>query len=185
MRRWVMIAMLALAFCGVWLPSTRALGAPEGTMTWALHVTIAPTWLDPADTPGVLTPFLFLYTLHDALIKPMPQGLLTPSLAESWTESPDGLVYEFTLRNKVTFHNGDPLTAEDVVFSFQRYKGAGARVYKEKVAVVEAIDPQHVRFRLNEPWPDFLLFLGTPATGAGWVVPKKYLEQVGAGSGPD
>jgi peptide/nickel transport system substrate-binding protein len=157
----------------------RAQGKPAGTMTWGLHFTLAPTYFDPAETSGIATPFKFLYALHDALIKPMPQGLLTPSLAESWTESADGLVYEFTLRDKVTFHNGEPLTAADVVFSFQRYKGAGAKTYKEKVEVVEAVDPLHVRFRLREAWPDFLLFLGTPATGAGWVVPKKYLEQVG------
>jgi peptide/nickel transport system substrate-binding protein len=157
----------------------RAQGKPQGTMTWGLHFTLAPTYFDPAEVTGIATPFKFLYALHDALIKPMPQGLLTPSLAESWTESADGLVYEFTLRNNVTFHNGEPLTAADVVFSFQRYKGAGAKTYKEKVEAVEAIDPLHVRFRLREAWPDFLLFLGTPATGAGWVVPKKYLEQVG------
>jgi peptide/nickel transport system substrate-binding protein len=76
---------------------------PEGTMTWGVHVTLAPTWFDPAETPGIITPFMFLYALHDALIKPMPAGLLTPSLAESWTESPDGLVYDFSLREGVTF----------------------------------------------------------------------------------
>jgi peptide/nickel transport system substrate-binding protein len=89
------------------------------------------------------------------------------------------LVYEFKLREGVTFHNGDPVTAEDVVFSFQRYKGAGAKLYKEQVQAVESIDAHRVRFRLREPWPDFLIFLGTPATGAGWVVPEKYIEQVG------
>jgi len=49
------------------------------------------------------------------------------SLAESWTESRDGLVYEFRLRRGLRFHNGDPITAEDVKFSFDRYNGAGAR----------------------------------------------------------
>ena len=101
---------------------------------------IAPTFFDPSETTGLATPFLFLYALHDALIKPMPQGLLTPCLAESWTESPDGLVHDFKLRQGVTFHNGDSLTVADAVFSFQRYKGAGKTVYQEKVATVEAID---------------------------------------------
>jgi len=152
---------------------------PAGTLTWALHFSMAPTFYDPAETAGIATPFKFLYALHDALIKPMPEGLLTPSLAERWTESPDGLVYEFFLRPGVTFHNGDPLTADDVVFSFQRYKGAGAKLFKDTVQSVEAVDAHRVRFRLREPWPDFLLFLGTPATGAGLVVPKKYMERVG------
>jgi peptide/nickel transport system substrate-binding protein len=152
---------------------------PEGTMTWGLHFNIAPTFFDPAEASGLATPFMFLYALHDALIKPMPAGLLTPSLAESWTESPDGLVYDFKLREGVTFHNGQPLAASDVEFSFKRYRGASRKVFEEKVEAVEALDPHRVRFRLREPWPDFLLFLGTPATGAGLVVPQQYLEQVG------
>jgi ABC-type transport system substrate-binding protein len=152
---------------------------PEGTMTWGLHFTIAPTFFDPAEASGLATPFMFLYALHDALIKPMPAGLLTPSLAEAWTESPDGLVYDFKLREGVTFHNGQRLAASDVVFSFKRYRGASKKVFEEKVEAVEALDPHRVRVRLREPWPDFLLFLGTPATGAGLVVPQKYLEQVG------
>jgi len=45
------------------------------------------------------------------------------SLAEAWTESPDGRVYEFKLREGLKFHNGDPFTAEDVRFSFERYRG--------------------------------------------------------------
>jgi peptide/nickel transport system substrate-binding protein len=169
----VLLGLISLA------GSAAAQGKPEGTMTWALHFSLAPTYFDPAETTGIATPFKFLYALHDALIKPMPQGLLTPSLAEMWTESPDGLVYEFKLREGVAFHNGEPLTAADVVFSFQRYKGAGAKLYKEQVQAVEIIDAHRVRFRLQEPWPDFLIFLGTPATGAGWIVPKKYIEQVG------
>jgi peptide/nickel transport system substrate-binding protein len=63
-----------------------------------------------------------------------------------------------------------------VVFSFQRYKGAGKKVYQEKIAAAEALDAHRVRFRLREPWPDFLFFLGTPATGAGLIVPQKYLD---------
>src|SRR6266511_4889712 len=87
---------------------------PKGQMTWALHFTIAPTYFDPAETPGIITPFLFLYALHDALVKPMPGNSQAPSLAESWRESEDGLTYEFTLRKGIRFHNGDTFTAEDV-----------------------------------------------------------------------
>src|SRR5262249_57738531 len=76
-------------------------------------------------------------------------------------------------------HNGDALTDEDVKFSFERYRGAAARLLKDKVAAVEVVDPYRVRFRLKEPWPDFMTFYGSPASGAGWVVPKKYVEKVG------
>ena len=62
-----------------------ATAAPEGQVTFAATVTLAPTWFDPAETPGVITPFLTLYALHDALVKPMPGNPWAPSLAESWT----------------------------------------------------------------------------------------------------
>ena len=156
-----------------------AAAAPEGQLTWGVHFSLAPTWLDPADTPAMITPFLTLYALHDALVKPMPGNAWAPSLAESWTVSKDGLVYEFVLRRNVRFHNGDVLHADDVKFSFERYKGASASLLKQRVAAVEVVDPLRVRFRLKEAWPDFLTFYATPATGAGWVVPKKYVEKVG------
>ena len=151
--------------------------APEGEMTWAVHVSLAPTWFDPAETPSVIAPFMILYAMHDALVKPMPGNPQAPSLAESWSVSPDGLTYEFVLRKGVRFHNGDPVTAEDVKFSFERYRGASSGHFKARVAAVEVVDPQRVRFRLKQPWPDFLTFYGTPATGAGWIVPKKYVEK--------
>ncbi len=154
-------------------------GTPAGQMTWALHITLAPTWFDPAETGALITPYLCLYALHDALVKPMPDGRMSPCLATSWHESEDGLTYDFELRQGVKFHNGDPFTAEDVAFSFERYKGTGAAELKRRVKAVEIIDPHHVRFVLHDPWPDFLTFYATPATGAGWIVPKTYTEKVG------
>ena len=159
--------------------SGPAAAAPEGTLTWGLHVTLAARWLDPSDTEAFINPFMVLYAIHDALVKPMPAGDNTPSLAESWTVSKDGLTYEFVLRKNAKFHNGDPVTAEDVKFSFDRYKGAAAKLLKDKVREVQIVDAGHVRFHLKEPWPDFMTFYGTSATGAAWIVPKKYVEKVG------
>src|SRR5213594_3804803 len=105
--------------------------APVGQMTWALHFTLAPTLFEPAETPGLITPFIILYALHDALVKPLPGKSMAPSLAESWSASPDGLVYDFVLRKGVRFHNGDPVTAEDVKFSLERYRGASGKALKE------------------------------------------------------
>ena len=104
----------------------------SGQMTWAVHVTIAPTWFDPAETPGVITPYMFMYAMHDALVKPMPGNPMAPSLATRWSESADGLTYDFELRQGVKFHNGDPFTAEDVKFSFERYKGTGSTRAEKK-----------------------------------------------------
>jgi len=158
---------------------TSAVAAPEGQMTWAVHFSLAPTFFDPAETPGIITPFLVLYALHDGLVKPMPGKPQSESLAQSWSVSSDGKVYEFVLRPGLKFHNGDPLTAEDVKFSFERYKGAASTTLKRRVAAVEVVDPHRVRFRLTQPWPDFMTFYATPATGAAWIVPKKYVEKVG------
>lgn len=152
--------------------------ASEGQLTWAVHVSLAPTWFDPAETPGIITPYMILYAIHDALVKPMPGNSAAPSLAESWKVSTDGRTYDFVLRKGTTFHNGEPVTAADVKFSFERYRGAASKTLKERVAAVEAVDARHVRFRLKAPWPDFLLFYAN-TSGAGWIVPKKYVEKVG------
>src|SRR5262249_18597530 len=57
--------------------------------------------------------------------------------------------------------------------------GISAKMPKERVAAIETPDPARVRFRLKQPWPDFMTFYGTPATGAGWIVPKRYVEEGG------
>ena len=179
MRRLSVTLILILILLLLLLVAVTPVLAAEGQMTWAVHISLAPTWFDPAETPGIVTPFMILYALHDAVAKPMPGKTMAPSLAESWTASSDGLTYDFTLRSGVKFHNGDPLTADDVKFSFDRYKGAGNKALKDKVRAVQVVDPLRVRFVLKEPWPDFMAFYGSPATGAGWVVPRKYVEKVG------
>jgi peptide/nickel transport system substrate-binding protein len=153
--------------------------AADGELRWGLHVTLAAKWLDPAETEAFNTPYMVLYAVHDALVKPMPAGMTTPSLAESWSEGKDHLSYTFTLRKNLKFHDGSPVTADDVKFSFERYKGASATLLKEKVKEVQVVGPAQVRFVLKEPWPDFMLFYGTTASGAGWVVPKHYVDKVG------
>src|SRR5262249_55901766 len=104
---------------------------------------------------------------------------MAPSLAESWSMSADGLVYEFMLRKGTRFHTGELVTADDVKFSFERYRGISAKMLKDRVAAVETPEAGRVRFRLKQPWPDFMTFYATPATGASWIVPKKYIERVG------
>jgi peptide/nickel transport system substrate-binding protein len=159
-------------------PRVARAAAPQGQLTWAIHVSLAPTWFDPADTPGLITPYMVLYALHDAMVKPMPGNPHAPSLAQSWSTSEDSLTYEFVLRNGVKFHNGEPVTAEDVKFSFERYRGAAHALMQANVASIEAPDARHVRFKMKKPWPDFLTFYSS-ASGAGWIVPKKYVEKVG------
>ncbi len=166
------LVLLVIAF-GV----TPAGASPEGQLTWALHFALAPTWFDPAETSGIITPYVVMYALHDAMVKPLPGNPMAPALAESWTMSADGLVFDFVLRKGVRFHNGDPVTSEDVKFSLERYRGTASKMLKDRVAAIDA-EPGRVRIRLKEPWPDFMTFYAI-ATGAGWIVPKKYVEKVG------
>ncbi len=170
------IAVAALLVVGAVCPAGATSDA--GQLTWAVHTTLVPTYFDPAETT-IITSFMVLYALHDGVVKPMPGKPLAPSLAESWSVSADGLVYDFVLRRGAKFHNGDPVTADDVKFSFERYRGIFARNLKDRIAEVETPEAGRVRFRLKQPWPDFMTFYGTLATGAGWVVPRKYLEKVG------
>src|SRR6267142_2130830 len=174
----VVLALPVVCLASFVMPAPAADPPPSGQVTYAVHFTLAPRWLDPGENEGSITPFLTLYAIHDALLKPMPNGPSAPCLAESWTVSPDGLVYEFILRKGARFHNGEPVTAEDVKFSCERYRGASAKPLKDSVATIETPDPGRVRIRLKRAWPDFMTFYAG-ATGASWIVPKKYVERVG------
>ena len=171
-------SLLALTAVGVAAGQGGALAAPQGQLTYGVHVSLAPSWFDPGEASGIITPYMLLYGIHDALVKAMPGNNQAPSLAESFSASEDGLTYEFVLRKGATFHNGEPVTSDDVKFSFERYRGASQSLLKQRVAAVETPDAQHVRFRLKEPWPDFLTFY-TGVSGAAWIVPRKYVTQVG------
>jgi len=129
-RSLLAVLLLTLTLALGFAPNATA--EPAGDVIIAWHVTLASSWLDPATAPPQITPFAVLYALHDALIRPLPGQRIGASLAESWKESPDGLVYEFKIRKGVTFHNGDPVTADDVKFSYERYKGAGAKEFQTR-----------------------------------------------------
>ena len=146
------IALAALLVAGLF--ATPAAASPEGQLTWGVHITLTPKYFDPGEMESLITPFMVMYAVHDGMAKAMPDNRFTPSLAESWKVSPDGRVYDFTLRKGTKFHNGDPVTAEDVKFSFERYRGASAKNLKDRVAAVETPDPLHVRFRLKNAWPE-------------------------------
>src|SRR5439155_1357574 len=133
--RRLLVTLLLLALPAAGAPRGHA--APEGQLTWAVHFALAPTWFDPAETSGIITPFVVLYALHDAMVKPLPGHPVAPSLAESWSASPDWLVYEFVLRKGVRFHNGEPVTAEDVKFSLERYRGASHKMLRDRVLTIE------------------------------------------------
>jgi peptide/nickel transport system substrate-binding protein len=151
----------------------------KGVMKGALHIGIAGDWVDPSISLATQNAYFPLYLFHDSLLKPMPNDMYSPSLAESWTVTPDQKVYEFKLRKGVKFHNGDEMTAEDVAFTFNRYKGTGAKLFLDKTEKVEAVSPYLVRITFKTAFPDFFDYLLPGMSTISWVVPKKYILKVG------
>lgn len=112
----------------------------------------------------------------------MSDGLATviPELAESWEVSPDGRTYTFKVRDGVKFHDGTPLTADDVIATLQRIvfpPSNVASVYQQNLAVVERIEPVDrltLRVVLKHAWKPFLAAL----TGVNMVIySKKSLDE--------
>ena len=172
MKRWALPALALTLVLGL-PPSLHA--QAKDTLTVAL-VSHAPT-LDPHmhfERVGILVNI----NMYDSLLHRNTKLEFEPSLATSWKALSD-TQWEFKIRKGVKFHNGETLTPEDVKYSFERYQGASAGLLKAKVARVDVVDPLRVRFVLKQPWPDFLTFYATPATGAAWIVPQKYIEKVG------
>lgn len=164
-------------FC-LGLPSGFA-AIPKGTLKGAIHWGLSADWFDPA-LPGLGTSsHVVLMIFHDALLKSMPGEMYSPCLAESWTISPDYKVYDFKLRRGVKFHNGDEMTADDVVFSFARYKGTSAKFINDRISKTEAVNPYLFRVTFKEPFVNFLEYFLCGTSTIGWVVPKKYIEKVG------
>jgi oligopeptide/dipeptide ABC transporter ATP-binding protein len=160
-------------------------GVPKGTFTIAQHFALDPTWLDPQDHIVALTQQHYDYLVHDALIKTMPQGLLTYSLAEHAEATADFTKVAFRLRPGLKFHDGQPLTIEDVPWSYQNYRGVSAKPFKDKLdsarsdGGLERIDDRTIIFHFKEPFLDFMDLYSGANTGIGWIVPKHYYEQVG------
>jgi len=154
------------SWAGVW--AGGAAGHREAV--WAWHVTITPV---PGSTPPTRRrrsrPFGMLYALHRPC-RPLPGERMGNSLAESWSESPDGRPNLFTLRPGLRFHNGDPCTAEDVQFSCALSRDRRAGVHAN-VTPWTIVDPLTCASICKRPGP-LLTFLRHPATCAGLVVPK-------------
>ena len=137
-----------------------------------MHITLAPIWLDPAETQGIITPLMVLSHCTTEWRSRCQKAIRHRRWA-ILSAGEDRLSYEFVLRKGAKFHNGEPVTADDVKFSFERYRGAVQALLKERVTSVDGVVS-----KLKKPWPDFITFY-TVASGAGWVVPKKYVEKVG------
>jgi peptide/nickel transport system substrate-binding protein len=181
-----MIRLLAVALVLIAAASTLPLiatvdAAAKGKLVLAWHAGFASRWLDPQEHDGTATPDNFFTALHDALIKNQGTQLYDhAALAERFAVAADAKSATFTLRKGVKFHNGDPVTPQDVKWSYENYRGAKADVFKKKTDRVEIVDDRTIRFVFKEPFLDFAILFGTAnVAGPGWVVPEKYYKQVG------
>src|SRR5262245_52683529 len=175
-------ALILVGIASTVIPFAAPAGAAaKGKLTLAWHAGLASRWLDPQEHHGTATADNFFTAIHHALLKnqgtalyhhPAPaQEVSGPNRAKSAT---------FTLRPGVKSHNGDPVTPQDVKFSYENYRGAKADVFKKKTERVEIVDDRTVRFVFKEPFLDFAILFGTAnVAGPGWVVPEKYYKQVG------
>ncbi len=156
-----------------------ARGKPKGTLIIAQHFALDPGWLDPVEHITALTQQHYDYLVHDALIKPMPQGVLTYSLAEHAEITADFTKAAFRLRPGLKFHDGQPLTTADVQWSYEHYKGVNFKTLHDKLERIEIVDDRTIIFHFKEPFVDFLDLYNGGATGIGWIVPKHYYERIG------
>jgi peptide/nickel transport system substrate-binding protein len=139
-----------------------------------------PTQIDPA-IGSDFSSSTAMTNLYDTLVYPTSDGSFDPHLAESWDISEDNLTYTFYLTQGVLFHDGTELTAEDVVFSFERLQAVGegfAYIFKDRVSKVEAIDEYTVEFTLPQPFGPFL------STLTRLYVVNKDLVLANIGDGP-
>jgi peptide/nickel transport system substrate-binding protein len=156
-----------------------ARGKPKGTLTIAQHFALDPGWLDPLEHIFALTMQTYDYLVHDALIKPMPQGEATYSLAEHAEMAADYRRAAFRLRPGLKFHDGQPLTTADVKWTYENYKGAQAKILRDKLEHIQVIDDRTIVFHFKEPFLEFMDLYNGAVSGIGWIVPKHYYEKVG------
>src|SRR5215831_14547234 len=180
-RRAVLRATAAVAATPFVRSAAAATVGPKGKMVLAWHTNIASRWLDPQQHDGGASPDNFIMALHDALIKNLrARRYDDPALSESYAMAEDCKSATFGLRPGLKFHDGSPVTLDDVKWSFEHYHGAWGEVLHDRTQGVEIVDDRTLRFHFKEPFLDFPILLGTSnVSGAGWVVPARYYEKVG------
>lgn len=178
-KRFAQAAALAVALLAAsGSPAAAAPEAPEGEIVIAQPV--LRQQYDPTAMVAT-TDFLAFDMLYDGLLNLTAEGK-EPALATSWEISEDGKQIDFKLREDVRFHNGDPMTAEDVKFTFDTILDpenthSYRQAFVESVDHIEVLSPHKVRFVLKQPWPGFFTSNRYALVG---IVPKKYYEEVGS-----
>jgi peptide/nickel transport system substrate-binding protein len=157
-------------------------GEPATGGTIIAAISGEPDQLDPHLTTAYPS-FQVLENVYDTLVQPDAELQFEPALAESWEESDDQLTWTFQLREGVTFHNGRELTADDVVFSYERIMEEGANAFRfANVESVTAPDDLTVEIAVSQPTPNLLANIGAFKGMA--IVPSEIVEDGTIGSEP-
>jgi peptide/nickel transport system substrate-binding protein len=175
-----LVMVLAVGLLAGCRPATQPTETPKEEKVLIVALDGAILTLDPAMHRDRRTETV-VRNMFDGLVTRTTDMEVVPELAESW-DIVSPTEYVFNLRRGVTFHNGDPFNADDVVFTFERILTEGAISGQSSprkgllgpLAKVEKIDDYKVKFTLNNPWPVFLKMLPHQQ-----IVPKKYIEQNG------
>ena len=157
----VMAASMALVGCSTGSGTTDA----EGGTALTVGLLATPGNLDYTTTAGAAIPQALLYNVYEGLVKLDNDGTIIPLLAKSWTVSDDGLVYDFLLRDGVTFSDGSPFTAESVKFSLERVKDnwtANGPTYLDPIASIEAVSDTEARITLSKSSNSWLFNMSGP-----------------------
>ena len=192
---------LALAVCGVGSSAVAKAKATGGVTTFAegtkpfgnpaaiqggmftINLSAEPATLNPITGTDQYVEEIRKYVLDTLMVHDPDTHAWIPSLAEKAEISADGQVFTFTLRKGAKFHDGQPVTAEDVKFSFDvifdpKYNAAQMRPYFEGIAKAEIVDPLTVRFTTKDK------YFGNFATVAGdnmYILPKHFYGDAAAG----
>lgn len=172
---------LAAVVLAVAVAAALAGGAPAGAQAprdrFVFALAGGPDTLDPQATAATLS-FQVNKSIYDTLVEPDDEGKIVPALAETWTVSPDGLVWTFRLRPGVKFHHGKTLDAGDVKATFERILDPATRSPKRgdfgSIRTIEVVDPLTVRITLAERFAPFLAAL---AHGWGAILPADLIAR--------
>jgi peptide/nickel transport system substrate-binding protein len=161
-------------------PSDAQDACPQQGGNLVIAHSISPTGLDNVALDAGMEGIIILEQMMDGLLRYNEKSEIVPALAEEWSISEDGLVYNFRLRKGVKFHNGDEFSAKDVLYTFDQLLdpegGSPGRRHRAHVDRVEAVNDYEVNIILKEPWPPYPIFLATYQT---LIQNQRFKEEAG------
>ncbi len=156
-------ALLVLTACSAGSSTTPG-SSPGASQSLSIGLVAEPASLDFTTTDGAAIPQALLGNVYETLVKQDDSGKIVPSLAKSWTTSPDRKTYTFDLVDNAKFTNDKPFTAADAVFSINRVKTAWTISLKSAMDVVQeakALSPTQLQVTLSKPSNDWLFRMTT------------------------